>query len=71
MPPQELNQQIDQVFATPGAIQSAAAAGVRDAPRRYAQAGELMAVLKDGRVAWIDPVTRQEIPVPNHSAPLP
>lgn len=57
----EPNKRIEEVFRDPRLVEAAIKRGVADAARRYAQAGLLMATLKEGRVVWVDPVTFEEV----------
>lgn len=58
---ESLNERIHRVFRERTGLLSAMQESVRDAAKQYAAVGELMAVSRDGRVIWVDPVTFQEV----------
>lgn len=63
MTPQQTSERIDEVFRDPLKVKAAIELGIADAARQYAQAGELMASWRDGKVVWVDPVTFVEVNV--------
>lgn len=59
--PESLNERIHRVFRERTGLLSAMQESVRDAAKQYAAAGELMAISRDSRVVWVDPVTFREV----------
>lgn len=55
------NERIQRAFREQTGLLQAMRESVQDAAKQYVAAGELMAVSKNGRVVWVDPVTFQPV----------
>ncbi len=62
MTAQETNELIDRAFQNPAMIAEAIQRGVEDAVEQHAKAGRLLPTWRHGRLVYLNPVTKQEVP---------